>query len=308
MMKKLKFKRNKDEASILTKRTNGEKVVFGVAFVFFVLYTIVMLYPVIYLIINSFQDAFTYTINYVVDRKPFSLPTEWHFENYVEALKLTVPTRNGGAGIPMLLFNSLWFCFFSVAGQILMSSFTGYVMSKYKFKGRQIIWTVAIFSMTIPIVGNMASTYKLVSDLHIVDSPLFIMITSLSGWGFNFMVMYGFFQNVSWSYAEAVFLDGGSHLTAFFKVMLPQAIPSMVTLAIVRFIQSWNDYMTPLVYMRNYPTLASGIYQLNSSASRSADIPFKYALLVISSVPVVVLFACFSDTIMNNLSVGGLKG
>ena len=120
--------------------------------------------------------------------------------------------------------------------------------------------------------------------------------------------MYGFFSNISWSYAEAVFLDGGGHFTAFFKIMLPQAKACILTLCIVAFIGNWNDYMTSLLFLPSYPTVASGLYLITRDAARDNQVPLSFAALVVSVVPVVVVFACFSDTIMKNFSVGGLKG
>ncbi len=309
MTKTRKFQA-KDEASILTKRTKGEKVVYGVAFVVFAIYSLALLYPLVYLLINSFQDPTVYLNNRVQGgHSPFELPSVWKLQNYADAMKLCFyDTLGKPIYLPAMFFNSLWYCGIAVGGQVLMSCFTGYIMSKYQFKGREIIYALAIFSMTIPVVGNTGALFKLVADLNIYNSPMFLISVALGGWGFNFMVMYGFFQNVSWSYAEAVFLDGGGHFSAFFKVMLPQAKMSIVTLVIVAFIQSWNNYLTPLLYLPDYPTIASGLYQLKLTAVRASNMPYYYAGLMLSAIPVVVLYGCFSDVIMKNFSVGGLKG
>ena len=82
----------------------------------------------------------------------------------------------------------------------------------------------------------------------------------------------------------------------------------MLTLTIMAFIGAWNDYQTPLLFMPDFPTMASGIYLAQTSIMRAGDYPLYYAGLVISIVPIVVLFSCFSNTIMKNFTVGGLKG
>ena len=303
-------RRPKDEASILTKRTKGEKVLYAIVFGIFIVYSLALIYPLVYLFLNSFQTKLIYTdlrVNGSVN--PLALPETWHFENYTKALLLSVKdSLNEDVFLPEMFWNSLWYCGIHVFGQVMMSCFTGYVMAKYRFKAKDFIYTIVIFSMTIPVVGSTASLFKLVNQMEIYNSPLYVIITSLGGWGFNFMVMYGFFKNVSWSYAEAVFLDGGGHYSAFFKVMLPQASMSILTLCIVSFITSWNDYMTPLMYMPDYPTVASGLYRIQISAKRTGDMPYFFAGLIISIVPVIVLYGCFSDVIMKNFSVGGLKG
>ena len=308
MMKKL-FKRHakKDEARVLISRTAGERVVYSIMFLIFALYAISIIYPLLYLVMNSLQDWLEFSKGTI---DAFALPKPFHFENYKEAIFGMKMFNSLGEEIGMLqmFFNSIWFCVVTIAGGVLMSSFTGYAMAKYKFKLRSAIYAVAIFSMTIPIVGTTGSMFKLVSDLGIYNTPFYAILTSLGGFGFNFLVMYGFFSSISWSYAEAVFIDGGGHFTVFFRIMLPQARMAMLTLAIVAFIGHWNDYMTMLLYLPDYPTLASGLYQISRLFTRGGNIPAYYAGLVIATIPVIIIFACFQDTIMKNFSVGGLKG
>lgn len=309
-MEKTRRKKVTEEASILTKRDKGEKIVYAVAFVIFALYAISIIYALLYLMINSFQSAYTYTQNSVMgNANPFALPEVWHFENYAKAATISIrDSQNNEVYLYTMFFNSIWYCGIAVSGQVLMSSFTGYVISKYKFKAREFIYAIVIFSMTIPVVGTSGSMLKLVSDLGIYNTPFYVVAVSLGGLGFNFMIMYGFFKSVSWSYAEAVFLDGGGHFTAFFKVMLPQTKTLVVTLGIVAFITTWNDYMTPLLYIPDFPTVASGLYRIKESATRSGDMPYYFAGLMFSVIPVLAIYIAFSDTIMKNFSFGGLKG
>lgn len=103
-------------------------------------------------------------------------------------------------------------------------------------------------------------------------------------------------------------MDGATHFGVFVKVMLPQALPIMSTLVITSAIGAWNDYNTMLLYMPDYPTIASGLFNVSRILPRSGNTPAYYAALVISVVPILILFLCFSDAIMKNFSVGGLKG
>ncbi len=306
-MKLFKRHKAKDEASILTSRTTAEKIVYAFVFVIFLAYAATIIYPLLYLVSNSLLDGLDYTDGL----RAFFIPKNPQFSNYGIALSsMAMPDSKGhDIGLPMMFFNSIWYCAVIIGGGILMSSFTGYALAKYNFKLKPIIYTVAIFSMTIPIVGTTGAMFKLVSDLGLYNTPFYAICTSLGGFGFNFLVMYGFFSSISWSYAEAVFIDGGGHFTVFFKIMLPQAKMAMLTLAIVSFIGTWNDYMNVLLYLPDYPTVASGLYALEYSPFvRSGNMPAYYAGLVIATIPVIIIFACFQDTIMKNFSVGGLKG
>ena len=303
-MKKVK------ETNILSKRSSYERILFGFVFVIFAIYALSLLYPLFYLFTTSFKDNYAYKTD-IINGKLFALPKllELDFLNYSEALNKMFIMDTYGREIYLyeMFFNSIWYTIGSSLGGVLVSSFTAYALSKYKFVGRNAIYAVIIFTMTIPIIGSTGSTLKLLSTLYIYNTPFFL-ITALSGFGFNFMILYGFFKSLPWSYAEAVFIDGGGHFTAFFKIMLPQAKASIITLVIMAGIGAWNDYTTSLLYMPDFPTIASGLYRVQEVAIDTGDMPMYFAGLTLSIVPVIVLFACCSDTIMKNFTVGGLKG
>lgn len=303
-MKKVK------ETNILSKRSPYERILFGIVFVIFAIYALSLLYPLTYLVTTSFKDSYIYETD-IINGKLFALPklAELDALNYSEALSKMFIMDTYGREIYLyeMFFNSIWYTIGSSLGGVLVSSFTAYALSKYRFIGRNAIYAVIIFTMTIPIIGSTGSTLKLLSTLGIYNTPFFLM-TALSGFGFNFMILYGFFKSLPWSYAEAVFIDGGGHFTAFFKIMLPQAKASIITLVIMAGIGAWNDYTTSLLYMPDFPTIASGLYRVQEVAVDTGDMPMYFAGLTLSILPVIVLFSCCSDTIMKNFTMGGLKG
>lgn len=303
-MKKVK------ETNILSKRSPYERILFAFVFVIFAIYALSLLFPLCYLFTTSFKDSYVYETD-IINGRLFALPklTELDFRNYPEALSKMFIMDTYGREIYLyeMFFNSIWYTIGSSLGGVLVSSFTAYALSKYRFVGRNAIYAVIIFTMTIPIIGSTGSTLKLLSTLKIYNTPFFL-ITALSGFGFNFMILYGFFKSLPWSYAEAVFIDGGGHFTAFFKIMLPQAKASIITLVIMAGIGAWNDYTTALLYMPDFPTIASGLYRVQEVAVDTGDMPMYFAGLTLSIVPVIVLFSCCSDTIMKNFTMGGLKG
>ena len=300
----------KEEVTILNKRGKGEKVVYVFVSILFALYAISLIMPFVFLLFNSLKDGMEY-IDKVNAGQSFYPPDVPIFKNYWEALtamKVDDSYMNP-IYLPQMFLNSLWYTIVYVGAGILASSLTAYIVAKYRFVGRMIIDGIAIFSMTVPIIGTTAATLKLLNDIWIYNTPILPLLIGFSGFGFNFLVLRGFFANLPWSYAESVFVDGGGHLTVFFKIMLPQAIPCIFTLFLMSFITAWNDYQTLLLYMPDYPTLASGIYKIKLSIQREPlGYPKYFAGLMISVLPVVALFGAFSNTIMSNFTVGGLKG
>ena len=299
------FKKKIRESSILYQRSKGEKVLFGIFFVLFFLYAASLIFPLLWLLINSLQDRTIYEVNLALGNA-FEFPSALHWENYSYAF---TQLSYNGANIFMMFFNSIWYTLAYTLGGVLMSAFTGYALAKYRFKLRGFMYGVIIFTMTIPTVGTTGALFNLVYNvLHIYDSPFYVILKHLCGTGLNFLVLYGFFRNVSWSYAEAAFMDGAGHARVFFSIMLPQALPAIVTLSIVSGIAAWNDYMDVLMYLPSFPTIASGMYGVSRTLPRQGYSTVYFAALVISMLPILILFTCFSNVIMKNFAVGGLKG
>ncbi|MDE6504258.1 MAG: carbohydrate ABC transporter permease [Clostridia bacterium] len=269
-----------------------------IVFVLFALYVFTLFFALLWAINASLksQVEFNQDVN--------SLPKEWLFSNYITAFTAVNANETNMFG---MFWNSIWYSCGGALLTVFTSSVTSYVVAKYKFPGRNVIYAIAIITMMIPIVGSFPSQYRVYDTLKIIDSPL-ILITAAAGFGFEFIVLFSFFRTLSWTYAEAGFIDGASHLKVFFRVMLPQALPVIGSLFIVAVVNRWNDYMFPTLFMQSYPTLSSGLYIFQLEMTRGINYPVLFAGLIISVIPVIVLFVCFQNTMMESMSVGGIKG
>ena len=294
------------------KKSKGEKIVFGFVLAFFTLWAIALLYPVFWLLINSFKHYNQYYADITpILGSPFKFPTVWEWDNYLVGFsEVSIRTAFGYATLFDMLFNTIWYCCIRTTLPVFVPLMTAYAMAKYQFHGRNAIYNFVIISMIIPIFGTGGAAFTFYYDLGLYDNPLYVVYTSLGGFGGSFLIMYGYFKSISWTYAEAVYIDGGNDYTVFFKIMLPMALPIASTFAIMSFIGAWNDYNTMLLYLPDYPTLASAVFQLSNGNDSTAqtDPPVYFSILLMMSLPVVVLFAIFSDLIMNNLTLGGIKG
>lgn len=269
-----------------------------IVFILLSLYAFSLLYAMGWALLSSLktQTEFTKNLN--------GLPTQWHFENYINAFKSV--QANGHSMIEMF-WNSLWYSCGGAALGVIASSMVAYVVAKYKFPGRSLIYALALVTMMIPIVGSFPSQYRMYSKLGILDTP-WLLVTKFSGFGFNFVILYAFFKTLSWTYAEAAFIDGASHLKVFLKVMLPQALPVMGSLFLVSTVQLWNEYMEPNLFLQSHPTLSSGLYVFQLEMTRGTNYPLLFAGLIVSVIPVIILFVKFQKTMMESMSMGGLKG
>ena len=121
------------------------------------------------------------------------------------------------------------------------------------------------------------------------------------------LMLYSAWQSLSWSYAEAAFVDGASDFKVFFKIMMPMIKPVLVALFVVNFIGGWGEYMETILYMDEWPSLGYMVYSLKEQANYFG-MPMYFAVIVIAMIPTLAIFIAFQETIMQNMTTGGLKG
>ena len=249
----------------------------------------------------AFLTSLKGRIEYI--RDAISLPKDWLFSNYIDAFN---ELSANGKNIFVMFGNSVWLSVLPPTISLLTSAMASYVMAHYKFPGRNLIWNIMIFMMTMPIMGNAAATYKMYIRLGMYNSP-FILIRNIANLGGSLLVIAAF-QGVSKTYAEAAFLDGAGHFRVFFHIMLPQAMGVLLALWTMQFIDCWNDYMTPIMYLPDHTPITTGLYIYQKETERVLNVPILFAGSLMVLVVPVVMFACFQDKFMNLSFGGGIKG
>lgn len=276
------------------------KIAKVIMFVIFFLYAASLIFPFVWMLLNMFKT------NTEFFQDVWSWPSD--FSNGWQNLKTALTKEMMGSNILEMTLRSF---LISIAGTILSlasASCVSYVVSKFKFFGRNALYILAVMVMVVPTLGSTSATYKLINDLGLFDNPLVLLLLYSGGFGFQFLLLYGAFKSISWSYAEAAYIDGCSEFGVFTKIMLPMVMPSLIPLGILNFIGYWNDYYTPYLYLKNKPTLAVGLQAYVNQMQYDANWPALFALMLFSMLPIIILFIAFQKQIMNNVTTGGLKG
>lgn len=274
------------------------------------LWCVVLLSMLVWAIINSFRTNKEFYLD------PGGFPKMWNVSNYVVALKnihATVKVAGGGTRevyLLEMLKNSLLYAVGAPFFAVLNAAVASYVVAKYKqFKWVAGIFAIVIFTSYVPLTPSLASNIKLLNSLNLFDNMIGIWIWSSGAFGSMFLLYYASFKGVSWTYAEAAFVDGASHFRVFVELMLPLTKTVFGALFITSFVTIWNDYQTPMIYLPSYPTIAYGAWQIQySNETEFAIIPNRLAGLTLVIIPVLILFLAFKNKLMGALSVGGLKG
>lgn len=282
------------------KQTAEVKITYIVFLFIFVVFAAIYVTPLFWAMMNSLKTGEAYFMD------SFGLPKEIHFENYIRVFK---DFRYRSYNYFDMLFNSLWQLIVRVVLNVMSSAVFAYAMARFRFPGQKFLYSVVIFAQTIPIIGSGPAQFKLMSALNMIDNPTLMWMAWCGGFDFAFIVLFGNFKGISMTYSEAAKIDGAGNLRVFFQIIFPQAFPCIMAIAITQATSIWNDYSTPMLYLRSYPTLAYGLYLFNSESFYIEDSkPIYFAATIISCIPVIVLYAANQKLILTNVTAGGLKG
>lgn len=281
----------------LTKKTVTEKVLYTAMFLLFSAFALSYLYIFFWGVMSSLKDHTDIIL------RPFSLPTEPNWNIFDEVFKsFKVEEMN----FWQMTFNSFYFSVVPSFFGMLFCSMLSYVTTKYKFFGARAYYYLSFVVMLLPIYSSGGAAYKLIYNLGLINSYAFV-ITSFGGIGATYMFFSAFYKNLSWSYAEAAFIDGANDWQVFFKVMLPQSVTMFGALFLLSWIGLWNSYGDQLLYLPKLPTLSVGIYIFDLNMRYYVRRDLLIAACMISCIPILIAFIFFNNTIMSNVSLGGIK-
>lgn len=290
---------------IAVKRSVSDRIFRTIGFILMFIVSLIFIFAILWMFLNSLRTPQAYRKDpfAIFDFKGFS------FANYKTLFSLTVDTSVKKVGVFEMVGNTLVVTAGCIALGVSIPMITGYVVAKYNFLVKRIMDILAVVTMIIPTVGSTIPLYRLIYKMGILDTYAAIFIQYAGGFGFTYLIFRNFYSAIPIDYAEAAFLDGASNFCVFFKVMLPQSIPIMISVAIMQFIGAWNDYYTPYMFMEGKPTVAVGVNLIYQKyATIKNNFPVAFTATSFSAIVSLLLYACFSKTIMQSMSVGGLKG
>ncbi len=242
------------------------------------------------------------------NNKGLIFPKAFAFENYKEAFGVVKADRSTGDPVNFwgMLFNSLWITFGHVFINTAVTVMFAYVVARYKNRFTKFLYAFMFLQMMLPTYGTGIVTYEILEEMGITNSPLYL-ITATGVAGTHFLIVHSYYANISHAYDAAAKIEGASYWQIFTKIMLPMARPCYMPIFITKFIGQWNDYSSLLIYMEEYPTLSLGLYLFEQSRDYQGA-PTYFAAIFIAALPISVLFLTFNKMLLENLTIGGIKG
>ena len=271
----------------------------GIFYLILAAFSISYVVAFIWITINSFKTATGYAAD------SFGLPKVWDFGNYKQVL---TNLEFKGHSLLGMFGNTMILVFWNFFCTLTFPHMVGYTMAHFQFKGRKTIEMAIYISMLIPVFGGTGTTLWFLNSTGLFDNFLGVFLLQSGSLGFGSLLLINYYSGISKNYAEAAYIDGASEWKVFLKIYYPQTKPLMLVLLIQGFIGTWNDYMTGYLYLPSHPTLALGLQQMQVKfVDFGGDYPVMFAGVVLSLIPILLLYLRFSKEIMGSMMIGSMK-
>ncbi|TPQ18701.1 carbohydrate ABC transporter permease [Streptomyces sporangiiformans] len=230
----------------------------------------------------------------------------------LQSAKEAIAQGGAGGGLDFwrYLLNSVFVSTLITGCQMFFSAMAAYAFARLRWRGRDKVFGLFLAGLMVPTIFTLLPNFVLIKQLHLVDTLLGIALPTLFMTPFAVFFLRQFFMNIPMEIEEAALLDGAGKIKIFFRVVLPMASTPIITLSVLTYITSWNDYFWPLMVSYSDSsrvlTVALAIFRAQTPAT-GVDWSGLTAATLIAALPMLVLFACFARRIVSSISFTGIK-
>lgn len=236
-----------------------------------------------------------------ISASPLGFPQNPTFDNFVEAW------TKGRLGA--YFFNSVIVTIPIVAFTVSFASLAGYAFARHTFAGRDAIFYIFLIGLILPFQSIMIPLYYTLLAFGLLGTYWAMIVPSTAlGLPFGIFIMRAFFQGLPYELSDAARVDGCTEFGVFWRVILPLAKPGMITLGIFVFLNAWNSFLLPLLYMQREALRPLVVGLMFFQARYTTDYALTMAGATIVSLPVLILYAMFQRQFIQGLTAGAIKG
>ncbi|SDS67040.1 carbohydrate ABC transporter permease [Microlunatus soli] len=284
------------DANRKARDTPGEKIFGGVAHLMLIIWSIIVVVPMLWTLLSSFKTSKE------IFASPFKLPAKTQWVNYANAWQQ--------AGIGRAFLNTV----IVVGGALLLVMILGamcaYVLARVSFPGRRAIYYLMLAGLTFPPFLAIVPLFFVLKNFGLLNTlPGLIIVYVAFALPFTVFFLYSFFKTLPYEIGESAAIDGAGEWQTFFLVMLPMARPGMASVAIFNFLGLWNQFLLPIVLNtdKNNWVLSQAIASFASQAGYRTDFGMLFAAVIITIVPVLIIYVIFQRQLQGSVTAGSLK-
>ncbi|MDR1965664.1 MAG: carbohydrate ABC transporter permease [Synergistaceae bacterium] len=268
-------------------------VKYSVLSIFF-LYAFSIVYPILWIAVTGFKS------NREFFRSTWRLPTEWIYQNYIDAWN---------AGVGTYFFNSLLVTAASVFFTVILSAFLGFVLTRYTFKFKKLVFVLVLGGMMLSPEVSLIALFRLLQDIGLYNTYWALIITYTAfRIPFTTFLMRSYFLGLPREVEEAAFIDGCTSFQIFTKIILPMSKPIIATAALLAAMVFWNEFMFGLVFIESSALKTIPVGLMNLQGALNAKWTTMLAGLAMSAFPMILLFLLCQKQFVRGLTSGSVKG
>ena len=260
------------------------------------LFTLFWMLPIIWTLSTSFRPEANIQANLAT-----LIPNPFTTENWGYVMR--------SSKIPRWLFNSSFVAVTHTILQLVVCSTAAFAFARIEFKGRQIIYPLALAGLMVPQQATFIPVYLMFSEFDLLNTYTALILPGIAS-PFAIFLLVQFFKDIPIELEEAANIDGASRLTIFRKIILPLSLPVLTTLAIFTFLGNWNDYLWPLVTATTdeVRTITIGLKLISQQWGYADSYGRVMAAAWVGAMPIVLFFFVFQRHILSGISIGsGIK-
>jgi ABC-type glycerol-3-phosphate transport system permease component len=256
---------------------------------------VVMVLPFLWMLSTSLKsqgEAMVYP--------PQWIPNPILWSNYVDVVQ-SFP-------FGLFAFNSLKIAIIGTVGQLISTSLAAYAFARMNFPGRNVLFIILLSTLMVPGQVTMIPTFILFNALGWVNTHYPLMVPAWFGGAFGTFLIRQFFFTVPKEYSDAAAIDGAGHLAIFWRIYMPLAGPVLATLALFTFMNHWNEFLLPVIYLTDQSKLTLTVGLSTFRQQYSTLYHYLMAGTLLSIIPIFVLFVLLQKYFVRGIVMSGLKG
>ena len=272
-----------------------EKIFEVLKYIALTVFAITCLYPIIWLFLSSFKT------NDELYTNPWGLPQHFQLSNYISAIV--------DGNILTYFVNSVIIAVAAVVVAVFLSCMVSYAISRMEWKLSKVTLNIFMLGMMIPVYATIIPLFSMFNKMGILNTHLAVIIPHVA---FSFpmaiFILTGFLGTLPRELEEAAVMDGSSIYRIFFQIIMPISKSSIVTVAVVVFINIWNDLLMPQIFLTDQSKMTLPVGLTEFQGQYSTDYASMIAAVVITIIPSIIVYILLHKNIMEGMAAGAVKG
>ncbi len=281
--------------AVVMKKKKGSAVLRRVLlYIVLILIAVIMVVPFLWMLSTSLKTQYD-----AVKIPPVWIPDPPQWENYVKLFTEQPMSQ--------FMLNTIKIVFFVVLGQLFFSSLAAYSFARISFKGRNVVFFFYIATLMVPGQVTMIPTYLMFAKAGLTDNHLALILPAFFS-AFGVFLLRQFFMSLPRELEEAAEIDGCNPFMTYWRIMLPLVVPAMLTLGVFTLMNTWNDYMGPLIYLSSPEkyTMTLGIAYFKGVYTTQWNLVMAGS--IVSVVPILIAYLCAQKYFIEGIAFSGVKG